>query len=145
MNNWKKYTACFAFLAVLFITSCEWEYEPRVYQAFNIDLRGTWVSNDPSVYSGELVIDIDRITIKGFSEGQTPSGEDDNKRPFKGFTKGAALNGYSEDGKIFIEDVGLLQEGIAYVFYTAGSFPEEKFLRFNFGGRMEIMQKKSDW
>jgi len=142
MNNWKKYTACFAFLAVLFITSCEWEYEPRVYQAFNIDLRGTWVSNDPSVYSGKLIIDYDRITVTGFSEGQTPPREDDNKRPFKGFTKGASLKGYSEEGKIFIEDGGFLREGIPFNLYSAGSYSQEKFLSFNFGGRSETLQKQ---
>ena len=145
MNNLKKrkkYFTCGILLAVLFITSCNMEIGLNDYKTFSYDLRGTWLSNDPSVYSGKLVIDSGQITITGFNEGQTPLWENDNKRPFKGFTKGTALKAYSEEGKIFIEDGGSPQEGISYIFYTAGIFPEEKFLRFTFGGRQEIMRRQ---
>jgi len=127
-------------LAAFLFTSCDWEVIESRH--FDYKLQGTWISNDPAVYSGKLIISYDRITIIGFGEDQTPlRGGDDNKRPFKGFTKGTALKGYSEEGKIFIEDAGLFQEGIPYIFYTTGNDLEDNFLRFTFGGRSETMQK----
>ena len=107
---------------------------------FEYDLRGTWVSNDPSVYSGTLEIDYNRITITGYGEAQTPAQGDDAKRPFRGFTKRTPLSGYSEEGKIFIEDAGFWQIGIPYTYYTQNRGQEE-FLRFDFGGRTETLQK----
>jgi hypothetical protein len=143
MMNKLKNTIFVALLAALFITSCDWDFAiGSSYKTFAYDLRGTWVSNDPSVYSGELVIDIDRITIKGYREDQTPFLDNDSKRPFRAYPKGVALKGYSEDGKIFIEDGGLLQEGIPYTYYTAGNFSQEKLLRFTFWDRPEILQKQ---
>jgi len=112
---------------------------------FDNTLQGTWVSNDAGVYSGSLKIDYDRLTINGYNEGQTPSGVNDNRRPFKTFTKGVALKGYSEDGKIFIEDGGSLQEGIPYTYWEQSSPPDNKklnFLRFTFGDRVETLQKQ---
>ena len=141
MYNQKKIIILIALLAVLIITSCDWEVTGD-YKSFSFDLRGTWVSNDTSVYSGILVIDFDSITITGFNEGQTPSGTDDNRRPFRDFTKGTALKGYSEEGKFFLEDRGLPQEGIPYTLYTAGNYPQETFILFTFGNRAEIMKKQ---
>jgi len=141
MNTRKLFPACGIFLAAFLMISCQWDYEPVYYDSFAYDLRGTWVSNDPSVYYGELEIDFNRITIVGYSESQTTFGEDDIIRPFKGFTKGAALKGYSENEIIYIEDAGLLQEGIPYTYYTAGNYPYDEFIRFNFGGRIETLQK----
>ena len=112
---------------------------------FDSSLQGTWGSNDPAVYSGTLVIGYDRITIKGYNEGQTPSGGNDNNRPFKGFTKGIALKGYSEEGEIYIEDGGLLQEGIPYTYWDDSpppSYMKIKFLRFTFGSRAETLQNQ---
>ncbi|MCL2472592.1 MAG: hypothetical protein FWF26_02840, partial [Treponema sp.] len=83
-----------------------------------------------------------QITISGYSEGQTLPGKNDNDRHFRDFTKGVALKGYSEDGKIYIEDRGVVQEGIPYTYYTAGNYPVIKFLRFTFNGRSEILQKQ---
>ena len=142
MNNRKKIIACGILLIALFISACDWEFVTSDYKRFSNDLIGTWVSNDPSVYSGKLVINFDYINITGFNEGQTPFREDDNKRPFKNFTKGVDLEGYSEEGKIFIDDVGWLQEGIPYTIYETGNYPKNKFLRFTFGGRVETLQKQ---
>lgn len=147
MSKLKKTAACGgAFIGILtvllFITSCYWDPETSDYKTFDSDLWGTWISNDPSVYSGTLVIDINSVTITGFSESQTPSGENSNKLPFKDFTKEVALKGYSEDEKIFIEDAGLLQGGIPYTRYSAGNNRQKEFLRFTFGGRAEIMQRQ---
>jgi hypothetical protein len=141
MNNWKRNIACGTLLAVFFITSCG-DWESGGYQTFDYDLRGTWVLHelDPD-YEGELVISTDRITIKDFHRGQTPWWGDDNDRPFKDFTKNVALKGYSEDGKIFIEDWGLVQEGIPYKFQKAGSYPEIYLLQFTFGRNKITMRK----
>jgi hypothetical protein len=114
-------------------------------KSFDYDLQGTWVSNDPSVYSGTLVIGYGRITITGYSENQTkppPDGGNYNERPFKGFSKGIALKGYSEEGKIFIEDSGQLQEGIPYIFQKDGNYPPKKIISFTFGGRVEKLQSE---
>ena len=144
MNTQRKITLYGLLCTLLVITSCEWDWGTgsKYHTTFDYDLRGTWVSQDKTVYDGKLVIDLGKITITGFSENQTPSGQSDNRRPFKGYTKNVALNGFSEDGKLFIEDRGLLQEGIPYTYYTTGSYPEEKFLLFNFGMREERMQKQ---
>ena len=129
-------------LCFLFFVSCDLETGTDNYNFFSYDLQGIWVSNDTSVYSGTLQIEFNRITITDFSEGQTPLLGNDNDRPFKGFTKEVALRGYSEDGKIFIEDGGMERKGISYVYYTVGIYPQEKFLRFTFGSREEILKKQ---
>ena len=138
----KIYAACATLLAALFIAACDWNFEPINTNSFDSSLQGTWVSNDPGIYSGTLVIDKDRITITGYSESQTPLGGNDNNRPFKGFTKGIALKGYSEEGKIYIEDGGFLQEGLPYTYWDDTPPPDYrkiKFLRFTFGGRAETL------
>jgi len=142
MKNRKKIIACGILFIALFLSACAWEIGTSDYKRFSDDLIGTWVSSDPSVYSGKLVINTDRINITGFNEAQTPSGEDDNKRPFKGFTKGVNLKGYSEEGKIFIEDRGLLREGIPYDIFIAEVYPQRMFLYISFGGREETLQKQ---
>jgi len=138
-------------LIALSLSSCDGSWDG--IQEFAWHLQGTWVSNDPSVYSGYLVISFARITINGFEEGQTPTlGGDDNRRPFRNFIKGVALNGYSEEntavngltrGHIFIEDAGIIQPGIPYTYWYEGStnFHRTHFLRFNFGGRYETLQR----
>ena len=141
MKNLKKIITLGILLTVLIMASCNWDAGSGS-KNFDTDLWGAWAPNDSSVYSGQLVITRNYITITGFSENQTPSGTDDNRRPFKNFTKGTALKGYSEDGKIFIEDRGIVQAGIPYTYYTAGFFPQEKFISFTFGGREERLQKQ---
>jgi len=144
-----KHTKTFALgallLTALLTAACDWEPLPVDTDVFDIKLRGTWVSNDPSIYSGTIIIEYKSITISGFFEIQTPTpGGDDNQRPFKGFTKGAALKGYSEEGYIFIEDRGLLQSPIPYTYwetpYQAGG-TRRQFLSFTFGDREEILEK----
>jgi len=130
----KIFTICAVLSAVFFLASCgDIEESPH----FESRLEGTWKSNDSSVYSGTLKINYKQITITGYLEDQTPLLGNDNQRPFKSFTKDIALKGYSEDGKIFIEDRGLVQEGIPYVYFIAGI---EKLLSFTFGGRTETLK-----
>jgi len=132
-------------LTIFLITSCYSDIAAG--RRFNAELQGTWVSNDPAIYSGTLIINYERITIIGYSESQTPPRGDDNNRPFKGFTKGTALKGYSEEGKIFIEDGGMVQEGIPYIYWD-DNFPPDyrkvKFLRFTFGGRVETLENSAN-
>ena len=140
---------CFVLFLVLcsfLIVSCNYNYSPSDKESFAYDLRGTWVSNDTSVYSGTLIISYDRITIIGYEEAQTPAHGDDERRPFKNFTKGTALLGYSEEGQIFIQDAGLWQNGIPYNYWEGDYVPPDyeryQFLRFTFGGRQETLQKE---
>jgi hypothetical protein len=117
MKNSKKIIACGALLVVLLVSACD-DWVISDYNKFDYNLQGTWVQNEPGNYTGELIIDYDSITIYGYFDNQTPWWGNDDERPFKGFTKGVALKGYSEEGSIYIEDRGSLQEGISYTYYT---------------------------
>jgi hypothetical protein len=149
MKNMKKAIICGVLLAVLFISSCgDWE-PPEPEPHFTEDLQGRWVSNDPSIYSGELIIAYNTITITGFTEKQTLDGDGDpNKRPFKDFPKSVALTGYSEftsqsQGFIFIESGNSFLE-IPYN-YTSNSSSKINLITFTFGDRREIMQRDREW
>jgi hypothetical protein len=143
VNNRKKTSACLSLLAALFITSCYDGYSSGDYKTFNYDLRGTWVLHEPDPhYDGYLEISYEWIIIWDFHKGQTPNRGDDEDRPFKDFTKDVALKGYSEEGKFFIEDRGMLQEGIPYTFWKAGKYQEIYFLSFTFGKNTITMRKE---
>ena len=141
----KAFTFFTIFTAVLSLGSCNLEYEPVATNTFAYELQGTWIPNDPEgLYTGSLLITRDRITITGYGEKQTPQGEDDTKRPFRDFTKGVSLKGYSEEGHFYIQDAGFLQNGIPYNYWEETSpsdYRRIRFLRFNFGGRTETLQK----
>jgi hypothetical protein len=105
---------------------------------FDWELRGTWVSADPSVYSGRIEIDFNTIKITGYYESQTPKPGNDNQRPFKNVVKGIDIKGYSNEGKIYIE--GFYADGIPYQIYTSVYHPYDKRLKFTFSGRDEILK-----
>ena len=123
------------------MTSCEWE--DSGFQSFDFNLRGTWETNNPagSIYTGKLVIDFFDITITGFDETQTPPAPagDERQLPFKDFTRGFVLTGYSEKtgtdtGNIIIHDRGSWQPHISYKYFTLGSGSQRnEFLLFSFG------------
>jgi len=117
------------------------------YKGFDYDLQGTWETNSTGEYSGSLKISSDTITISGYAPNtmyEYTNGT--GQRPFKDFTKNTPLEGYTEEGKIFIKDAGIIQEGLPYVYYLgAYSYSENEqaqFLRFNFGGREETLRKR---
>jgi hypothetical protein len=113
------------------------------YKSFNYDLRGAWVSNEPGLYSGSLTIDSETITIDGYGEDWTSLVGDDNKRPFKDLPKRVPLKGYSEEGKIFIDYGGTVQNGIPYYFTETEIYSKKyKLLEFSFSGRKEILQQE---
>jgi hypothetical protein len=141
-------------LSVFFVTSCDLggaSGAGGTGQRFASDLRGTWRTHDEGIYSGTLEISFDRITITGYGFGQTPENGDDNKRPFRSFLKNIPLRGYSEEerierrliGVIFIEDAGIIQEGIPYLYWSDNlpNFTRVEFLRFDFGDRLETLRK----
>ena len=152
----KTLAVCAGILAAFFITACGYETVPTT----GSKLRGTWVSNDPSVYSGTLEINItntiNQIKITGYKEDQTPSifnGGDDNKRPFKDFIKGTFFKCRWEveedklEGKLFITEGTKEKEGIPFVYsegatWQTSSFEKrtDKFLSFTFGGREEKLE-----
>ena len=136
-----KYGLCiFKIVCVLIVTiiaACD--SEPSDSSRFDYDLRGIWHSNDQSVYAGELVIDFDRITILGYEEIQTPPYGDDSRRPFKDFTKGTPLLGYSEGLFLFIRDAGEWYE-IPYTYYSE-NLGRDRFLRLTFGERNETLRR----
>lgn len=134
-------------LAAFFITACGYINDTETRRYFDSRLQGTWVSNDgTAVYQGTLTISYNRITVTGYGEGQTPPKGDDNNRPFKDFTRGTALKGYSKEGRIFIEDGGMVQ-GIPYIYWDDTPPPDYskvKFLRFTFGSRVETLEWRLD-
>ncbi|MCL2007957.1 MAG: hypothetical protein FWG77_07705 [Treponema sp.] len=142
----------FALLFSLIFSSCDWEGW-TLENLFESNLQGTWVTNDPeSIYSGSLIIRRDSITITGYGESQTPSrGGNDEERPFKNITRGLALEGYSErsfgssnEGYIYINDKGRLQEGIHYNYWTAREQPGNivvHLLTFSFSGRIQTLRR----
>jgi len=130
----------FLLLSSFFICLCSCNVngsEPSKYKSFDYDLRGTWESNDKTVYSGKLVITSDTITITGYPKPD----EGDPERPFKDFPKGVALKGYSEDSKLFIKKGDSEQDGIPYYLYE--SVDKVKMLEFTFSGLQdkEILQR----
>jgi hypothetical protein len=109
------------------------------YKTTEFKLHGTWESTDTSLYSGELVIGVDTITIIGYAEKQTPSvweGGDDAKRPFRDFAKNAPIPCHTDDGKLFIMTVG----GEKIVPYLYSTSDQGKFLFFTFGNRGEALK-----
>ena len=154
MNRTKIPALCALLITALFTAACDWEPLPVDTDVFYNKLRGTWESNDPSVYSGTLIIEYNRITISGYSESQTPiPGGDDSRRPFKDFMRGVPLKGYSEEeintqeniqGYIYIQDGGVFQDPIPYTYwedpYQYG-YTQNQFLRFTFGERQETLVK----
>ena len=136
-----KFSTIIILLSAFFIISCDELMTGGDFKSFDYSLRGTWVSNETGLYSGSLRIESDTITIDGFGEDLTSLVGDDGKRPFKDFPKRVPLKGYSEEGKIFIEYGGTVQNGIPYIYTEGGAYPQKyKLLEFSFGGRKEILQ-----
>jgi hypothetical protein len=154
----KTLAVCAGLLAAFFITACGYETESTTGTKLGTRLRGTWQPNDhEAVYKGTLEITIgntiNQIKITGYGESQTPRGGDDNKRPFKDFTKGTFLKFRWEleedklEGKLFITDGGKEKEGIPFVYYEGATWQTssfekrtDKFLSFTFGGRVEKLE-----
>jgi len=72
MKQTKTLVFCALILVALFAAACEWEPLPVDTDVFYNKLRGTWGSNDPSVYSGILTIEYKTLTISDYYESQTP-------------------------------------------------------------------------
>jgi hypothetical protein len=102
---------------------------------FSYDFVGTWESTSTSFfdYGGTLEIGYSKITISGYS-GYGSSA------PFAEFTKDVPLEGYSEEGKIFIKDRGSWQAGLPCTLWEDAE--RGKHLTFTFGGREETLHKK---
>lgn len=133
-------------VAAFFIASCDiYSDGSSSLKSFDYKLQGTWESNDKTVYSGTVVIGYDHITITGYTADQTPTeGGNDSERPFRQFYRGQALKGYSEDGKLYIENGGIT-EVISYTYSESNPPPSYnlvKRLQFTFGGRLENMDYK---
>ena len=134
------------------LTACgESPSEVIDYDVFAYNLRGTWEPNEsPGLYPGEgtLVITYNRITISGFpAVTEIIIGyNDNNHRPFRDFTKGTPLTGYSEDGRLHIRDRSTWQPGIPYTYHESEGWPLDQFLTFNFGGQQYTLKKtKVSW
>ena len=152
----KKLLKHIAFAAIIGFSFAACDYENTGggtgnYQRFDWDIQGTWKTNDPeSRYTGTLEITYNRITITGYGETQTPAfGGNDTERPFRNFTKGIALEGYTENVEetgekiMVIKDAGKWQEGIPYTYWEGNSSGERiKLLRFTFGDRQETLRKQ---
>ena len=153
----KHITLLVIMAAALSMSACywgEWEGDGTTHTRFASHLQGTWVSNDPTEYSGSLEISYKRVIITGYERSYGPIfWVNDDQRPFRNFIKGFGLPGYSEEqagsgaarsGFLFIEDAGVIQAGIPYTYWyltNPSGFGRVHFLRFNFGGRQETLQR----
>jgi len=111
------YGALFALLC-----SCSSSPDNSNSKRFDYNLRGTWetpeeINGIPSGKPGDslyakIVIDYNNITITGIIAH------------FEGFTRGIALEAYSEDSLIYIYDKGewQMQNPIPYRIWEAGSY-----------------------
>jgi hypothetical protein len=77
MKDFKFFIAFIVLLFSLSINSCD-DLPTGDYKSFSNGLRGTWVSNEPGLYSGSLKIDLDTITIDGYGEDWTSLVGDDS-------------------------------------------------------------------
>ena len=152
MKHMKTFAVYVILIVSLSFASCDWVDWENI--GFAYELQGTWVSNDPSIYSGTLKIAKNKITITGYTASQTPiHGGNDSQRPFKDFIKGYALKGYSDEesrvngvitGHIFIEEAGKVRAGIPYTYWSdspSSSYRRTHFLHLTFGGRQEVLQR----
>ena len=142
----KKAVVFIIFLFALMTGACGWDYTPSDSQSFDYDLIGEW----KSIYSGfgTLVIDYSWITINGYNGY--------SYHPLSNFTPGARLKGYSvigdtinnksKQGVIYIEDRGVMQEGVPYISYWEyGSNNKQYYLRFQLDGyEDDILIKVND-
>jgi len=149
MNKIKIFLNLNFILCSFFLASCStegWISDSSNSNFFDYDLRGTWETNGVSDYSGILVITYNSIKISGYSPNsmyELTNGI--NQRPFKDFVKETPLDGYSEESKIHIKDGGNWKDGIPYTYwesYPAPGFKKVQFLRFEFSGRQETLQKQ---
>jgi hypothetical protein len=141
--SWQKKLIISAVMLFAFLFSaCDFDLSSSgKTQAFDWELREIWISEQGSIYQGEIEITFNTIKITGYYEDQTPILGNDNQRPFRDIPKGVALKGYSENGRIFIE--GHLPEGIPYELASVGAhYPQIKILRFTFSGRTEALRIK---
>jgi hypothetical protein len=130
-----------ALLAAALLAGCDGWVSDDDGGYFEAKLRGTWKTHNPAAngYRGTLVIGRDTITISGYD--QAYYGLKESERPFKGITKDVSRKGYSEDGKLYINDFGW-NEGIPYT-YDAGISPDyTNLVRFTFGGRAETLKRE---
>jgi hypothetical protein len=136
--------AVFGFVVAVMVVAAGCDGDSLDGGYFEAKLRGTWETYNPVSpgYSGTLVIGWDTVTVTGYDQtAYYPLNE--SQRPFKGITKGVSRKGYSDDGKMYLNDFGW-KEGIAYE-YDAGATPDyTKLLRFTFGGRAETLLKTGE-
>ena len=120
---------------VFLITACDFDgYFNNM--SFDYSMHGKWESADPGEYKGTVVITYNTITITGYSESQGGR----YNRPFRGFHKGIAFSGYSEEGKIFIISAGVVRKGIPYKYEN---IEQQKHLTLIFGDREEVLKKNN--
>jgi hypothetical protein len=144
MQNRFSFAAILTFAAIAAFTlfGCGYQGDGS-FGGFAYGLRGTWATNQPDDYgySGTIVIGSNTITITGYEVNYwTPP--NDPQRPFTGITRGVTRKGYSQDGKIYIDDFGLKEFPYEY---DPGVYPGyTELLRFTFAGRSETLIKTAD-
>jgi hypothetical protein len=129
-----------SFLKVLLfafvIAGCEGTYDPNAYKQVDSDMRGVWECMEDDSWpedhpwkkeKGTFILDYNSITITG------PVAH------LKGFTRGIALEAYTEDIKdsetdlLYIKDRGLLQSPVSYRRWQSGGSPKQEMLTLTGG------------
>jgi hypothetical protein len=132
MKKLRVFTLCIVLLSILIITACDLS---DTSETFEYRLQGGWESNASPYYYyiSSLVITSNTITIIGYDYGY----DNDPSLPFSKFTKNVPLKGYSEkldnyNGLIYIEEFGVLHEGIPYQYESNSTYDSFEKLRFVF-------------
>jgi hypothetical protein len=132
-----------AALLAFVVAGCDGTYNPNAYKQVARNMRGAWECMEENYWpedrpwgqpwkkeKGTLKLDSDTITITG------PVAH------LKGFTRGIALEAYTEDteyteysktGLLYIIDKGVLQSPVSYRRWQSGGSPKQEMLTLTGG------------
>ena len=138
MRKLRCFTVCIVLLSALILTACGWAPEDNAGN-FEYRLQGRWETTD---YNDEIyiILTITSNTITIEDNSQWWVNKDDPTHPFKDFDKGTLLKGYSKkidnyNGIIYIEEFGVLRDGIPYKYELvrdSSSYDSRERLSFTF-------------
>jgi hypothetical protein len=101
-------------VCALLMANCK-DWTPGQYQNIEYNLRGTWARTDD--WTGYLEIGYNYVIISGYV----------NHLFY--FTHNIPLEAYTEDGYLYIKDIGEWQEPVAYVRWRSAYVPEYGYIQ----------------
>jgi len=118
-------------LCSLFIAGCSSHSTSSDSKWVDNNLQGEWERTEAAFYpegqsviteTGKLKLTFNTITITGpFSNLQ-------------GYTRNTALEAYTDEGKLYIKDIGEWQTPIPYTYWESGGYPPSNMLTLRSSG-----------